>query len=346
MNTAPDSAVAAADPTQAHVAAEWEHDAPLINCRFDPTGRFVFATSEDRSILRFDVESGQKFVLETQETWVRPLVFDPTGETLVSGGYDGRLVWWSAAAETPGPLRSVDAHDGWIRAAAVHPSGAQIATAGNARIVRLWNMADGALVGELAGHEKHVYSLLWHPEGQFLLSGDLAGVIRQWDVASRQEVRALDASALHTYNGGQGVDYGGVRSMALSHDGGQLACSGLTAATNPLGAVNEPMLLVFDWQTGELKTTHETKDKLKGIAWRVVYHPSGFLIAISGGSGGGFVIFWRAGEAQEFFVHKLPNTAREMDLHPDGLRIVTAHHDGRLRISRLDGKPNEEEATS
>jgi hypothetical protein len=28
---------------------------------------------------------------------------------------------------------------------------------------------------------------------------------------------------------------------------------------------------------------------------------------------------------------KLPNSARDMDLHPDGMRIATAHHDGKVQ---------------
>ena len=31
------------DPTQTHVAVEWKYTSPFVSCRFDPTGRFVFA---------------------------------------------------------------------------------------------------------------------------------------------------------------------------------------------------------------------------------------------------------------------------------------------------------------
>jgi hypothetical protein len=34
----------------------------------------------------------------------------------------------------------------------------------------------------------------------------------------------------------------------------------------------------------------------------------------------------------------LPNTAREMDLHPDGLRVAVANFDRRARIVRLTAK--------
>jgi hypothetical protein len=34
----------------------------------------------------------------------------------------------------------------------------------------------------------------------------------------------------------------------------------------------------------------------------------------------------------------LPGLARDMDLHPDGLQVATAHYDRHLRITRLAAK--------
>ena len=52
-----------ADPAKTHVAKDLVHNRPLISCRFDPKGRFVFAGSEDSTILRWDLASGAKAAL-------------------------------------------------------------------------------------------------------------------------------------------------------------------------------------------------------------------------------------------------------------------------------------------
>ncbi len=96
-------------------------------------------------------------------------------------------------------------------------------------------MADGTLVKEMAGHEKQVYSVTFHPDGKSLFTGDLGGSVRQWDTAAGTELKKLDAAALYSYNGGQGVDFGGVRSLAVSADGKFIAAGGLHKASNPLG---------------------------------------------------------------------------------------------------------------
>lgn len=327
------------DPAQTHLVAELKHSSPLLTCRFDPSGRFVFAGAQDNSIRRFALEGGAQVALTGHESWVDALAFDTAGTTLVSGGCDGRLKWWPAADAQPAATRSIDAHQGWVRAVEVNPGGTLVASAGNDRLVKIWELATGKLVRELPGHERHVYSLLFHPGGEFLLSGDLAGVVKQWNLATGELVRSFEAKTLSQYNGGQGVDYGGVRSLSLSADRTRLACSGLTEGSNPLGAVNDPMVLDFAWETAELRVSHLTKDKLKGVAWRCLWHPEGFLMGVSGGTGGGFLLFWKPDEASEFAAIKLPDTGRDFDLHPDKRRIATAHNDGHVRIWALYAKP-------
>ena len=92
------------DVTKAHVTAEWQHERPLVACRFDPTGRFVFCGAEDAAVQRFSVADGARTSLDGgHETWVRAIAFDPDGRWTITGGSDGRLVWWESEAETPTP---------------------------------------------------------------------------------------------------------------------------------------------------------------------------------------------------------------------------------------------------
>lgn len=331
----------AADPSQTRVARELTHDQPLICCGFDPTGRYVFAGSEDRTIRRWDLdaEAPAAFPFAGHESWVFDFACSPDGRTIVSGGGDGRLIWWDLATDDPYSLHQVDAHDGWVRGVAISPDGTLVASCGNDRRVKLWSTADGSLVTVLPdGHEKPVYSVAFHPSGTAVVSADLAGRLVEWDAASGCERRRLDASALFSYNQGQQVDYGGVRDLSFSPIGDRLAAAGLVNASNPLGAVNDPAVQLFDWEEGAQVALLKAKEDLRGVAWGVRFHPAGFLVVASGGSGGGHLLFYHPGETEEFHRFSLPNTARGMDLHPDGLRLATAHHDGKLRISRMQAE--------
>jgi WD40 repeat protein len=327
------------DPKQAHVVSQWAHDRALNACRFDPTGQFVFCGSEDAAVERFKLADGARTILNGgHETWVQALAFSKDGAVAISGGCDGKITWWDTAAEAPKPIRTIQAHKGWIRALDVSPDGTLLASGGNDNFVRLWNVADGSLVRELSGHTRHVYSVTFHPKGQHLLSGDLIGSVRQWEVATGKELRAFDAKPLHTYEGGQQVDFGGVRALAISPDEKWLAAGGLYKATNPLGAVHEPIVLLFNWESQKVEKQQIAEGIAGGVIWRLRWLADGSLMGVSGGSTGGFLIFWKPDAEKDYFRFQLPNIARDMDLHPDGLQVATAHHDHHVRITRLAAK--------
>ena len=326
-----------ADPSETHITTQWKVDSPLIACRFDPQARFVFASAQDNSVLRWDLADGRRVVMRGHDSWVRTIAFSPGGEQVITGGCDGRLIWWSTGAENPEPLRTVDAHQGWIRAACSSPDASLLATGGNDQLVKVWNATDGTLVAELSGHEKDVFSVLFHDDGTQLLSGDLAGQVHQWEVASGKLERTFDAKQLTTYHSGQRVDFGGVRTLAMSRDGKYLACGGLHKATNPLGAVHEPLILLYEWDSQKLVQSF-IAEGLKGVIWRAQFHAKQFLCAALGGNSGGFLLFWKADQPKDFHRLKLPHLARDLDMHPDGIQLATTHYDRHLRISRMTAK--------
>ncbi len=54
------SPVIGPDPTTARLELELKHPRPLIGCRFDPSGRYLFVSSEDNTIQRLDLITGVK----------------------------------------------------------------------------------------------------------------------------------------------------------------------------------------------------------------------------------------------------------------------------------------------
>ncbi len=327
------------DPKQAHVAAQWRADAPLVCCRFEPRGRYVFCGLESAVVERFALADGKKVSFAGgHESWVFSVAFSNDGARTFTGGGDGRVTAWETASAAPRPIQKIEAHQGWIRAMAVSPDGAFLATGGNDRLVKVWHTATGSLARELKGHAGHVYSVEFHPDGKTLLSGDLLGVINLWEVATGRLAGTLDAKPLHTYEGGQQVDFGGVRGLAVAPDAKLIAAGGLYKASNPLGAVHEPLALLFDGGTHKKTRTLLADNITGGVLWRLRFLADGSLMGGCGGSNGGILLFWKTDADKDYHRFTLPNILRDMDLHPDGLRVATAHHDRHVRITRLGAK--------
>lgn len=326
------------DPVQTHVAKELKHETPLVACRVDPTGRFIFAGAQDNSVIRWDLTNDAKLLLPGHESWVRSFGFTPNGETVITGGWDGRLIWWPAAAEAPQPQRTVEAHDGWIRAVAVSPDGKLLASCGNDLKLKLWNIADGTLVRETLGHERHIYNVAFHPDGQHVVTGDLAGKFVQWNTATGEKVREFAVESISKYDAGFQAHYGGPHCMTFTSDGQRLITGGITNVTNAFAAVGNPIIVEVQWTDATVATTHLTKANINGKAWGLVWHPQGFIVGALGGAAGGRLTFWKTGEKDEFHELNLGANIRDLTLHPDGVQLVSAHFDGVCRLSRMTAK--------
>lgn len=335
---APNPTAPNADPPQTHQVHEFKHASPLLACRFDPKGENVFASAQDMSIQRWNLGSGKVTPLLGHESWVWTLAFHPTTGTLYSGSYDGRVLFWDSAAETPTPTRTLEAHQGWVRTVKVSPDGNLLATCGNDNLVRLWNAADGAHLSTLAGHANHVYNIAFHPTLPRLVSGDLKGVVREWDLATGEELRQFDASPLWKYDAGFQADIGGVRSMAFSADGKHLACGGITEVSNAFAGIGTPTVVVFDYDKGEKVQQWLTEKKFRGTATGLFFLASGAVVGSTSGHDGGHLLFWKLDAPNEFFDFKAPELLRDLDLHRDGLRVAASGHGGALRVWQMTAK--------
>lgn len=319
------------NPAQTRMVLQLDHTSPFLSARFDPTGRFVFAGAQDNSIVRWELSNRQKTTLSGHNSWVRGLAFIPGQNILISGGYEGKLIWWQADAANPTPIRTISAHDGWVRAVAVSPNRQIVATCGNDHLVKLWNAANGNLIRELRGHNSHVYNLAFHPGGQFLVSADLEGHVKQWDHAQGTITRTLDATVLSRYDNTFRATIGGVRGMAFNTDGSLLACSGITDVTNAFAGIGKPAVVLFNWQSGQRTQLLRPQQNINGNAWGVIIHPTGF-IAAAGANSAGAIWFWRDNQPNNFATVTLPSNARDLAMHPDGRRLAMPFFDNKVRI--------------
>lgn len=119
-------------------------------------------------------------------------------------------------------LQTLLGHTGFVNAVAVSPDGTTLASASSDRTVRLWNLADGAPIAVLGGHEGPVLAVAYRPQGSVLVlaSASADGTIRLWDAKTHKEAMKLGAPLDDL--GTPTVPLGAVTTMAISRDGAWL----------------------------------------------------------------------------------------------------------------------------
>jgi len=294
--------------------------------RFSPDGQSLFAASYDADIHRWDFSGDTPQVIEPlkgHHGWVESLIFAPAHDLLISTDSWGELRAWNCKDDSPQPRwRRQQAHDGWIRAAALSADQSLIATAGRDRTVRVWSTTDGKLLHELRGHEHEVFSVAVHPNNQAVLSGDLFGNIKHWQLEGGKIAQEIRLEKMHYYDRDQ--DVAGLYSLRFHEDGATLWAAG--NEPNRAGRVGGPPTIYhLTWDSLETQKTLKIGENADAQVFDYELHPDGYLMLVtSGRPGKGEFLCQRLGEDKPFYLTNRLSNCHSLAFDAGSNRVVVA----------------------
>lgn len=262
------------------------------------------------------------------------------GNVLVSGGYDGQLIWWDAEQRTK--IRAVNAHQKWIRRVTAAPDGKTFASVADDMVCRLWDVESGKMLREMRGHKEKtphhfpsmLYAVAFSPDGKQVATADKVGHMVVWDVATGKELATMEAPVMYTWDPVQRRhSIGGPRSLAFSPDGKLLAIGGMGKVGNIDHLEGKARVEVFDWQKSE--RTHEFPgDKFNGLVNQLAFHPQGDWLLAAGGAGDGFLMFFSLADKKALRQEKAGIHIHSFALNEDADTITAVGH-GKVLIYEI-----------
>ncbi|MEE3852168.1 hypothetical protein VZC37_17630 [Gordonia sp. LSe1-13] len=271
---------------------------------------------------RHDTEQGLLAIGEPLSTssWVTAVAFSPDGGVLFATGATGTIARWDVTDPArPVPLDEIDVgHTGTAYAVAMRPDGRWIATAGDDRSVRLYDLVTGE-VRVLTGHTAPVRTVAFSPDGRLLVSGSDDRTARVWDTADPARPGQIGAPLT-----GQTLT---IHSVAFSPDGTTLAT----------GSDDQSFRLWSVRGRGEVVPLGGPVDAHSAAVWSVAFSPDGTALATAAWDG--TAALWSLADPAHPIPLGQPMNGSRGGLTTvsflDGPRVLTGGQDGQLRVWTL-----------
>ena len=272
----------------------------VLGMTMTPDGGRAYCACADGIIYEFFPEDGRMEPFDSGHapSYATGAVLLPEGDTLVTAGYDGRLVWHDTATRRQHHARQ--AHAFWSWQMAVSKDGRRIASVTGQYLPNGWKYEPAAesepsvrVVDARTGrdvatfsHLPPVQSCAFTPDGRYVAAANLLGEIRVWDIESgsgSEPISKWTSPDFTSWGTTKSHHYsGGIFALAFSPDGSVLVGCGMGPTGDPMGGNGKTVWQRWDWRKGERIDQIKDGQHGTGLMETIDWHPDGQRFVVAG----------------------------------------------------------------
>ncbi|RYD42848.1 MAG: hypothetical protein EOP83_32305, partial [Verrucomicrobiaceae bacterium] len=263
-----------------------------------PDDLHVYAACIDGQIYEVEVATGATKAFEGQHTsYASGCVLLPDGKTLISGGYDGTLLWHDV--ETRRSFRRLKAHAFWSWQLALSPDGSRVSTVTGQYLpggekyepapaaeptVKVYDTRTGDLV-QAFEHLAPVLSTAFSPDGRHVAAANMMGDVRIWELSTGKVAAAFNTPDFTSWGIIKSPNYlGGIYSLAFAPDGESLLCCGMGPMNDPMAGNGKMTWQRWAWRETPPKMLDQVHDGEhgSGLMETLAHLPDGSAFVMAG----------------------------------------------------------------
>jgi WD40 repeat protein len=160
-------------------------DDVVFDAAFRSDSQQLAVACTDGSVRVYDVGTSQQLLkVENHADWVTDLCYSTDGKRIATASRDKTAKVFDA--ESGELVATYSGHGQTVQAVAFYPDAQKVISAGGHRI-RVWNIEDSKVMGEMSGFQSNVYALLTDAETLIAVAADRTA--RSFTLADRKLVR-------------------------------------------------------------------------------------------------------------------------------------------------------------